>query len=38
VLHCLGGDSRQKLKFMLGAWASTFLYDDNGILINMLEM
>jgi hypothetical protein len=38
ILHCLGGDSRQKLKFMLGAWTSAFLYDDNGILINMLEM
>lgn len=38
LVHCLGGDTRQKLKFMFGLYMATFFYDDNLTLLNLMEM
>jgi hypothetical protein len=38
LVHCLGGDTRQKLRFMFGLYMSTFYYDDNSLMLNLLEM
>ena len=38
LVHCLGGDTRQKLQFMFGLYMSTFFYDDTSVMVNLLEM
>ncbi|MGI8605402.1 MAG: hypothetical protein ACR2OZ_20705 [Verrucomicrobiales bacterium] len=38
VVHCLGGDTRVKLKFMFGVYMSTFFFDDSSTMLNLLEM
>ena len=38
ILHCLGGDTRQKIRFMFGMYMSTFFCDDTAMFLHLLEM
>ena len=38
LVHCLGGDTRAKLKFMFGLYMSTFFWDDGATLSALLDM
>ncbi len=38
LVHCLGGDTREKLRFMFGLWMKTFFFDDVSTMVNLLEM
>jgi hypothetical protein len=38
VVHCLGGDTRVKLRFMFGLYMNTFFFDDAGVMLNLLDM
>lgn len=38
IVHCLGGDTRDKLRFMFGLYMGTFFFDDSSTLVNLLEM
>lgn len=38
LVHCLGGNTRQKLQFMFGLYMATFFYDDSAVMLNLLEM
>lgn len=38
LVHCLGGNTREKLQFMFGLYMSTFYHDDSSILLNILEI
>ena len=37
-IHCLGGDLREKIRFMFGIYLSTWFFDDQGTLLNLLDM
>lgn len=38
ILHCLGGNTREKLQFMFGMYMNNFFYDDATTMLNLLEM
>ena len=37
LVHCVGGTTEQKLKFMFGLYMSTFYWDDTASFIHLLE-
>ena len=38
LVHCLGGDTRDKLKFMFGLHMSTFFWEDASTMVSLLEV
>ena len=38
LLHAIGGTTREKMRFLWGAYMQTFYFDDAGTMLNVLEM
>ena len=38
LLHCLGADTRKKLRFLFSTYMGTFYFDDELIVLNLLEV
>ena len=38
IIHCVGGDTLEKLQFMFGMYMQTFFHDPRGTLVTLLDM
>ena len=38
LVHCLGGDTVDKIRFTFGLYMNTFFCDPSALLLNFLEM
>ena len=38
ILHCMGGDTKEKIEFMFGIYMQKFFHDPKGTMVGLLDM